>query len=681
MKTNILKRIFAAALAMSVISIPSLSLAAYGAEETLVNINFQQHFGEGEDDGKYTLDEIPTGGTATGVQSLTEGDAIVVEQAESGSWTQPKIQLAEAMTEADEQHMVGFDIPLGKTITTGRLTIKYSMSGMSGLLYRRYPVIMNGNVPIFSDKATGWAFHTSATTNEMAQDSHFYNKEFVFERESEDEDWTVNVQFQGWNNWQTFTISKEYLPEITSIGSGSDLIPSNLEQSICMRYEALSIKYAPLDIATASVAASTVRTVAPTIDVTFDKAVTQTVADSITFAASGVDMVNSAALSADGLTVTLSLADLTDGTAYTLTVPEGTSVAALTKEVTADADLNKIYSLNFAGLNPGAYTAADLQAIEPQFVDVNANSTYIVDEDGYALIKWDGASSEKNINFKMNLAEPLKTGNIAFDIKFNNLKSANNTYSNSPGSIDRRMLGFVTDSATSDWSPALICMGATVGGGISTNYTVNGSYPTFVSGATNYDHNTISDATVARETFDIRVVAMRDTTSEPWQIRVYDRTEGFATNQAIMITTLSCNEIRGITGWYTAQATADTRYVAVQNMSAEYISESSISALAAATVKNSAGAVITTLTDETVAADGIVNVSVDVNKLGGRLYAAIYNNGWKLLTVQSAPVTQTGTVTFPFTNVDPSITSHIKVFYWDNGFKPLSTTIDPLVRS
>lgn len=279
----------------------------------------------------------------------------------------------------------------------------------------------------------------------------------------------------------------------------------------------------------------------------------------------------------------------------------------------------------------------------------------------------------------MELENPVTTGCIAFDAEFRQNVPSGST-SNGPGSFDRRILGFITDKATSNYSAALICQNTSIGSGIGPNYQANGAYPTFITGKSTYAHLTPNEATDARETYNIRVIAMRDTADVPWQIRVYDKTEGYETGQAIMLTTLDCNQINGVSGWYTAQSSADSRYVRIANYSAEYVTAEDIPAINTAVVKNSEGKIITTLGDEVVKADGIVNVEVTANKTGGILYAAVYDNGWRLVSAQSTVVTSSEVVPFTFTDINPSITTHIKVFYWDNGFTPLSTRIDPLLK-
>ncbi len=239
MNFKALKKTMAAVISLSMLSIPSLSFADGDYNPVLANFEFNQNHG-GTGATSYTLAELAAS-TGVNVVPLTEGDNIIIEQAEGGSWHQPKIMLTAVPT---ERHMVGFNVPLTQTIKTGKLSIDYSMSGMGGLSQRRYPIIMNGNVPVFTDKSGTWALHTSASTN-TAEIGYFHDKEFVFERASEDDDWTVSIQYPGWNNWETYTVSKEYLPEITSIGAGSDLIPANNEQSINLRFNRYKITYYP----------------------------------------------------------------------------------------------------------------------------------------------------------------------------------------------------------------------------------------------------------------------------------------------------------------------------------------------------------------------------------------------------------------------------------------------------
>ena len=75
---------------------------------------------------------------------------------------------------------------------------------------------------------------------------------------------------------------------------------------------------------------------------------------------------------------------------------------------------------------------------------------------------------------------------------------------------------------------------------------------------------------------------------------------------------------------------------------------------------------------------GDIKCVVDVKQAGGILYAAIYSNGYKLLAVKSATVTEAGEVELPFENVAADATQHMKLFYWSNQFKPLIGFMDPL---
>ena len=244
MKCKFFKKIVSVFIAFTCLMSTAVSLASYTQESILFSLAFNQNHSSNHSATSYTLAEMAAS-TGVPVVSLAEGDDIVVEKASEESWSQPKIQLESAMTADDTRHIAGFNVPLSKTIKTGRLSITYSVSGMTGLSQRRYPVIMNGNIPIFSQKTGAWALHTGDETSSSAIE-YWHDKEFVFERESVDEDWTVSVQYPGWNNWETFTVSKEYLPEITSIGAGSDLIPGNAEQSICLRFNSYTVKYAPV---------------------------------------------------------------------------------------------------------------------------------------------------------------------------------------------------------------------------------------------------------------------------------------------------------------------------------------------------------------------------------------------------------------------------------------------------
>lgn len=237
MKITNIKRILATFLTVACIGIPSVSMAE---DTTLFELKFNQYNGKGEDDGDYTLAEMAET-TGVPIRDFTDGDTLHIEQASAGSWKQPKQYLKSVPT---ERHMVGFDVPLGQTIKTGKLEIIWHISGMGGLVQRRYPLIFNRNKTIFGEKSGAWAVQTGEDTYSETV-SYFHDKRIVLERANTDEDWKVSIEYPNWNNWQYFTISKEYLPEITSIGAASDLIPSNNEQSTCLRFNTFYAYYYP----------------------------------------------------------------------------------------------------------------------------------------------------------------------------------------------------------------------------------------------------------------------------------------------------------------------------------------------------------------------------------------------------------------------------------------------------
>lgn len=339
---------------------------------------------------------------------------------------------------------------------------------------------------------------------------------------------------------------------------------SGTETSTALRFETYSATYAPVLQTNATLPEiDTIRTKGATLELTFDNAISQKTADTIAFTdANGNNMVASANVAKDGFSATLVLSELTDGTVYDLTVPESSVMAGVTKKITAEADLNKIYSMNF--LN---YKVGDTVTItESQYVDLNQNTALSVGADGYADFKWDGADSDnKNVAFQMNLDKPITTGRVAFDVKFR--QNASTT-----SGLDRRIIGFITDKKTSWVTTGLIAQGESNGAGIGTWY----SNATFVAGngvlsGNRYTHNTTSIGDDARETYDLRVIAERYNTTDDWTISVYDKTSGWVCTTPILTTTLEASNITAVNGWYTAQTTADTRFVRLGNYSAEYI--------------------------------------------------------------------------------------------------------------
>ncbi len=244
MKCKFFKKVISVFIAFTCLLGTCVSLASYGEQAISFSLNFNQNHSSNSSATSYTLAEMAAS-TGIPVESMTAGDDVVIEQVD-GSWTQPKMQLAEAMTPEDTRHLVGFKVPLGETVTTGRITVQWSCSGMKGLVERRYPLVINGDTPILKEVSSGvWRVKSSATEYSDAEVTYWHDKVVTLEREYETEDWLVTIDYPGWNSPSYYTVSKDYLTSISSIGAGADLIPENQEQSACMRFNSYSIKYTP----------------------------------------------------------------------------------------------------------------------------------------------------------------------------------------------------------------------------------------------------------------------------------------------------------------------------------------------------------------------------------------------------------------------------------------------------
>lgn len=243
MKINMFKRICAVILAMSFITLPSMVFSAYGARTTLFELEFNKNHSSDSVATSYTLADMRKS-TGVNIQDLTDGDTLYIEQTSNGSWKQPKQYLKNV---PEDRHIVGFNVPLEQSIKTGSVEVGYSMSGMNGLIQRRIPIMMSGK-PILRHTINGWVIQTGDNTYDSTSLNYFHDKVVVIERESENEDWNVNVYYKSTkeNPNTVTTISKEYLPEITSIGAGSDLIPENNETSTYLRFDTFKAYYTPV---------------------------------------------------------------------------------------------------------------------------------------------------------------------------------------------------------------------------------------------------------------------------------------------------------------------------------------------------------------------------------------------------------------------------------------------------
>lgn len=91
------RKMIASILALSILSVPCLSLADGDYNPVLFHFAFNENHG-GTGATSYTLAELATS-TGVNVVPLTEGDNIIIEQASSGSWDQPAIKLTAVPTE------------------------------------------------------------------------------------------------------------------------------------------------------------------------------------------------------------------------------------------------------------------------------------------------------------------------------------------------------------------------------------------------------------------------------------------------------------------------------------------------------------------------------------------------------------------------------------------------------
>ena len=261
------------------------------------------------------------------------------------------------------------------------------------------------------------------------------------------------------------------------------------------------------------------------------------------------------------------------------------------------------------------------------------------------------------------LGETVTTGAIAFDIKMDHpFDNSGRWFGIYNGAGEMKEIF----SAAKDGSEYLV---------IGSKSLLNGQ--TFVTEDAFYQPSTHS---AEYTTLDARIVFSRATTDDDWTVRVYDLAT--SSSAPIFDGTIAKTALDGISGSNTSiwKDGTGSDVCRIRKWSAELVqtSEISTSPIESAIVKNSAGETITTLADVT---DGEVDCVVNVNQTGGTVFVAIYNSGWKLLKVKSIPVTQLGEQEpIEFTGVDGSVAAHMKLFYWNDDFQPLTGFINPLAR-
>lgn len=695
MKSNMFKKVFALVLALSMVSIPSLSFAGFTATgTTLFDLDFTKDYGSGEatdasyTDNGYTLEQINAGtyvenGEVKTVTNPTitpynsNGGSIAFGKVGNASWSAQlnatddwadgggRIYTTET---AEASKSAGMRVALGQTIETGKFVLEFKLHGHGSA--GRHPVMLDG-VSVLNANGSALQFNTANATVTSATNTlgsaRWYR--LTLQRNTTDQDWTVNATSGTYTSCTgtgdiSGTISKSKLPSFSNVDA-TRWFPEEGKDTALSFFKMKAVYYPVEKISATLPEISEIRTVSPSFDVSFNGAVDEDTLSNVTFAAAGgANMIKSYTVSDN--TATFELVDLTDGTAYTLTVPEtvtdlgGVGVNAATKTITASSAKNVFYSFDASTLAEKTYASTDTDNLMAVGTLDISNRGDIIVSGGLATFKGSAASSTLRTTFM--LGETVTKGHIQFDFKFDNAACNGGWfYLRDSSGANKEIF-----SEQRDLSRHLV---------IGTNSLLNGQ--TFTN------EKAYLEQSGGKATIDARLVIGRNSEEDDWNVKVYEL--DVSRTSPVFEGTIAKTALDGITGssksvWVQSNS-MNGDVLKIRKWSAELVqtSEISVSPIESAIVKNSAGTTITTLAD--VLADGEVDCVVNVNQTGGTVFVAIYNSGWKLLQVKSIPVTQVGEqAPIEFTGVTAAADSHMKLFYWNDDFQPLTGFINPLAR-
>lgn len=537
MKTNLFKKIFALVLAMSLISIPSLSLA--GISETgneLFNLDLTKDYGTGEAtdatfaDGVYSLEELNAG------KYVENGEIKTVETPTVEAYNSvatPTFQIAsespvavgKMLMEEEFTGTAGFKIPVEPiTVGTFELSSQIHPYGAGGM---GRTIVNLGGKAIINFVGGGNGIYPCWLTESDATSSNVFK--LTLSRTDENSNWEATLAY-GWNylnNTVTGTIPAADLPQITYIAGHSWRSTSAAGTATNLGYKYIKAVHYPVEVATSSCDVTEIRTVQPSIDVKFDRAVNPDTIPNITFTANEENMVTGASLSEDGKTATLTLKNLVDGQIYTLEVPstvkdlDGVGVTPLTRSVTAKKAKNVLFDIDFSKdygtAQNGTYSSAELKAAHNAVLDDWAANTSFVVGTGKARLT-PTASANGNSGIKVSTGN-IAAGSVAFDFKFG-------SYYNSHGG----------------------------NGAVMRRITINGkkvlglaaSEHLYLYGADGAVDTTVkhTESNPAGE-FNIRVLLSRDDDASDWSMKVYDLSDASA--PVVLETTLSKDTYPAIT--------------------------------------------------------------------------------------------------------------------------------------
>ena len=227
MNSKLLKRMFAAALAISTISIPAFANPT-APQPWDFSIDFTKDYGTGADasdasfsDGKYTLAEINAGKYVQDGTIQTASNPTVTEWNAGGTNPYFTTSNGHLCYENRTNGTTGFKINLPQAVTTGMLVVEFEQAfGFGGT---------NGSVLRLNDGAelVNRASGSGAVTEKLTGNSgsmNFKPIRLTVARVSESQDWAVKLEW-GWNGTVdtgvTGTLSKTTYPSITTVGGSA----------------------------------------------------------------------------------------------------------------------------------------------------------------------------------------------------------------------------------------------------------------------------------------------------------------------------------------------------------------------------------------------------------------------------------------------------------------------------